>query len=127
LEEVIIRSLARFGIDGWRLLGFTGVWVGDSAAPAKICAIGVKVTTRRVTFHGFALNVNTDMNYFSGIVPCGLHDKGVISMQQMSRQAVSMADVIETVVDTFAQVFGRHMTRATAAAVGNLINEAVTR
>lgn len=109
LETVVIRSLACFGIDGWRLPGFTGVWVGATASPAKICAIGVKVTTRRVTFHGFALNVNTDLSYFSGIVPCGIRDKGVTSMRQLLRRDVPLNEVIAVVTDMFGQVFARRM------------------
>ena len=93
LEQALIAALATFGITGWTYAGLTGVWVGDQAAPAKICAIGVKITTKRVTFHGFALNVNTDMSYFEGIVPCGIHDKAVASMQQLLGAPIDMAEV----------------------------------
>ncbi len=77
IEEVIIRVLADYGIRGFRIEGATGVWVGNN----KICAIGVRAS-RYVTMHGFALNVNTDLRYFSYINPCGFTDKGVTSLQQ---------------------------------------------
>lgn len=81
LEEVIIRFLALYGIKGERLQGATGVWI-DPEIPGrarKICAIGVK-SSRYVTMHGFALNINTDLSYFSIINPCGFTDKGVTSL-----------------------------------------------
>lgn len=81
LEEVIIRFLAMYGLEGERLDGATGVWL-DTGVPGrarKICAIGVK-SSRFVTMHGFALNINTDLSYFSLINPCGFTDKGVTSL-----------------------------------------------
>lgn len=82
LEEGVIRTIAEFGIKGDRIEGLTGVWVDtDSSDPRKICALGVKAS-RWVTMHGFALNVNTDLNYFNYIIPCGIDDKAVTSMQQ---------------------------------------------
>ncbi|MDR2969752.1 MAG: lipoyl(octanoyl) transferase LipB [Tannerellaceae bacterium] len=81
LEEVVIRFLALYGLRGERMAGATGVWI-DAAVPGKarkICAIGVK-SSRYVTMHGFALNVNTDLSYFSLINPCGFTDKGVTSL-----------------------------------------------
>ena len=78
LEEIIIRTLADFGIEGGRQAGMTGVWVGGS----KICAMGIKCS-RWVTMHGFALNLSTDLSYFGHIVPCGLAGKPVCSMQQL--------------------------------------------
>ncbi|MBE0689347.1 MAG: lipoyl(octanoyl) transferase LipB, partial [Anaerolineae bacterium] len=71
LETIIIRALADFDVDAGVIPGLTGVWVGE----AKIAAIGVRVTARTVTKHGFAINLNTDLSYFDGIVPCGIHDK----------------------------------------------------
>ncbi|MBX3082063.1 MAG: lipoyl(octanoyl) transferase LipB [Anaerolineae bacterium] len=106
LEQSIIAALAEYGIAGWPYAGLTGVWVGDHAAPAKICAIGVKITTRRVTLHGFALNVNTDLSYFAGIVPCGIHDKAVTSMQQVLRAPVDMTSVTAAVTRALAAEFG---------------------
>jgi lipoyl(octanoyl) transferase len=83
LEEVIIKTINDFGIKGERLLNATGVWL-DTAIPGKerkICAIGVRAS-RYVTMHGFAFNVNTDLNYFSYINPCGYIDKGVTSLEK---------------------------------------------
>ncbi|WP_308549928.1 lipoyl(octanoyl) transferase LipB [uncultured Parabacteroides sp.] len=83
LEETIIRFLALYGIKGERLAGATGVWI-DPDVPGKarkICAIGVK-SSRFVTMHGFALNINTDLDYFSLINPCGFKDKGVTSLEK---------------------------------------------
>lgn len=83
LEEVIIRFLSLYGIKGERLEGATGVWIDPlvKGCARKICAIGVK-SSRYVTMHGFALNVNTDLSYFSLINPCGFTDKGVTSLEK---------------------------------------------
>ena len=83
LEEVVIRFLAIYGLRGERLEGATGVWLEPEAKgrARKICAIGVK-SSRFVTMHGFALNINTDLSYFSLINPCGFTDKGVTSLQK---------------------------------------------
>ena len=83
LEEAIINCMADYGLKGDRLEGATGVWLdGDVSGKArKICAIGVKAS-RYVSMHGFALNVNTDLNYFNHINPCGFVDKGVTSLQK---------------------------------------------
>lgn len=83
LEEVIIRFLALYGLKGERLEGATGVWIdpGVRGRARKICAIGVK-SSHYVAMHGFALNINTDLNYFSLINPCGFTDKGVTSLEK---------------------------------------------
>ena len=83
LEEVFIRFLALYGIRGERLDGATGVWIDPEVKgrARKICAIGVK-SSRFVTMHGFALNINTDLSYFSLINPCGFTDKGVTSLEK---------------------------------------------
>ncbi|MEA5259881.1 lipoyl(octanoyl) transferase LipB [Arcicella aquatica] len=83
LEEGVIRTCADFGIDAGRIQGLTGVWIDyvEQKNPRKICAMGVKAS-RWVTMHGFALNVNTDLNYFKHIVPCGIEDKAVTSIEQ---------------------------------------------
>ncbi len=107
LEEVVIRVLADFGITAGRYEGLTGVWL-DAGAPArarKICAMGVK-TSRWVTLHGLALNVNTDLNYFNFIIPCGISDKAVTSMQQELGREVPMAEVSASMKKHFAAVFG---------------------
>ena len=86
LEEAIILTCADFGIDAGRIDGLTGVWLDyeKKLNPRKICALGVK-TSRWVTMHGFAFNVNTDLNYFGNIVPCGIQDKAVTSLQQLGK------------------------------------------
>ena len=106
LEEVIIRTLAHYGLEGMRSPGETGVWleVGQSSA-RKICAMGIKAS-RWVTMHGFALNVNTDLSYFQHIVPCGISDKAVTSLEAELGHAVSMDEVQGHLLHAFAEVFG---------------------
>jgi lipoyl(octanoyl) transferase len=99
VEEVIIRTIGAFGLEGGRVEGATGVWVGG----AKICAIGVHIS-RWVTSHGFALNVETDLQYFQYIIPCGL-TLPVTSMRALGVNA-SMADVKLALRQQFAKVFG---------------------
>ena len=106
LEEVLIRTVDRWGIRASRVEGMTGAWVGD----AKIGAIGVRVQ-RWVTSHGFALNVSTDLDYFARIVPCGLEGRGVTSMAREMGRDVSLEEVREALVEIFGAVFGREMER----------------
>ena len=110
LESVIIRAMARFDIDAGRYPGLTGVWVGlgddEPRDPAKIAAIGVRITTRRVTMHGFALNVAPDLEYFRGIIPCGIPDKPVTSLAAWTGRTFARADVIGALEAAFAAVFG---------------------
>jgi lipoate-protein ligase B len=100
LERVLIEALRDFGIEAARWPGRPGVWVGR----AKIAAIGVRVS-RGITSHGFALNVRPDLDYFSYMVPCGLPDAAVTSMERELGQAPTMADVIDAVVTAFQRVF----------------------
>jgi lipoyl(octanoyl) transferase len=102
LEEVLIRSVATFGIDAGRIAGLTGIWVGSE----KLAAIGVRIS-RWVTSHGFALNVNTNLDHFRLIVPCGIADKGVTSMERLLCREVAMAEVEDAVIRQFALVFNR--------------------
>lgn len=105
LEEIIIRTLADFGLTSSRSKGETGVWLDTGTANArKICAMGVKAS-RWVTIHGFALNVNPDMRYFDYIVPCGIRDKAVTSMEMELGKKVSMDQVKKTVLKHFEEVF----------------------
>lgn len=101
LEDVLIGSLAHFGITGKRVPGYTGAWVGDR----KIASIGVHVT-RWVTFHGFALNVNTELADFDLIVPCGIEAVTMTSMAKEAGTSLSIAEVGQQVAQTFAGVFG---------------------
>ncbi len=101
IEEVIIQTLVKFGISAGREKEMTGVWVQGE----KIAAIGVKVS-RWVTMHGFALNVNTDLEKFNRIIPCGIFHKGVTSMQKILGQVLPFQSVQEALVYSFANVFG---------------------
>lgn len=106
LEEIIIRFLASYGIRGERLEGATGVWIDASVAgrARKICAIGVK-SSRYVTMHGFALNINTDLSYFSLINPCGFTDKGVTSLARETGQPQDFAKAKEELHQLFIEYF----------------------
>jgi lipoyl(octanoyl) transferase len=101
LEESLIGAIRRFGIEAGRVSGRTGVWVGDE----KIAAIGVRIS-RWVTSHGFALNVTTDLGYFDLIIPCGISDRGVTSMERLLGVAPGLENVQDAVVDAFSDVFG---------------------
>jgi len=106
LEEVIIRTIAEYGLKGERSNGETGVWL-DVGKPyaRKICAMGVKAS-RWVTIHGFALNVNTDMKYFEYIIPCGIKDKQVTSLKRELEHEVDIDEVKQKIKKHFADVFG---------------------
>lgn len=106
LEEVVIRTLGKYGLPGVRVSGATGVWL-EAGTPRerKICAIGVKCS-RYVTMHGFALNVNTDLAYFDAIHPCGFVDKGVTSLQKELKRAVGMEEVKAETLRQFRSVMG---------------------
>ncbi|CAI9429178.1 lipoyl(octanoyl) transferase LipB [Candidatus Ornithobacterium hominis] len=111
LEEIIIKTLADYGLKGERSKGETGVWL-DVGKPfaRKICAMGVKAS-RWVTMHGFALNVNTDLRYFEYIVPCGIKDKAVTSLQRELNKEVNMVEVKLKVVQYFEEVFNAEIKR----------------
>ena len=106
LEQAIIKTLAEYGITASRLEGATGVWL-DTDNPLKtrkICSIGVKIT-RSVTLHGFALNVNTDLNYFRYINPCGFIDKGVTSLEKELGDEQSVDRIKKSLLLQLQQVF----------------------
>lgn len=109
LEEVIIRTLAEYGLKGERSEGETGVWL-DTGTPfaRKICALGVR-TSRWVTMHGFALNVNTDLGYFDHIIPCGIRGKAVSSMHAELNRKLDPEEVKEHILRHFAEVFETEM------------------
>jgi lipoyl(octanoyl) transferase len=102
LEEMLMSAVATLGVRGSRSPGLTGVWVGTD----KIAAIGVRIS-RWITSHGFALNVNTDLSHFELIVPCGIRDRGVTSMQRVLGRTVEMAHVEHAVIGAFASIFIR--------------------
>jgi len=105
VEEVMIRTCVDYGVPAGRITGLTGAWVG----PEKIGAIGVRIS-RWITSHGFAFNVSTDLAYFDLIVPCGIADRGITSLQRVLGRSVNIADVEESLVCHFAAVFGRTLT-----------------
>lgn len=108
LEEVIISALADYRIEARRIEKVTGVWVKWH----KIASIGVGVK-RWITYHGFALNVNTDLSYFDNIVPCGIPDVQMTSVQRWlaKREKIDMADAEDSIVKAFSEVFGRSHTK----------------
>ena len=105
LEEVVIRTIAKFGLKGERLQNAIGVWLDvDLPSARKICAIGVKCSGF-VTMHGFALNVNTDLEYFNYINPCGFIDKGVTSLEKELKRKIDLSEVKAIVLQNFEDVF----------------------
>jgi len=100
LEDMLIRVLARYGIEGRHDEEYTGVWVGEE----KVAALGVGVT-KWVTFHGFALNVNTDLSYFQMIVPCGISHKRVTSLARLLGRAVDENEVMGIIEEEFLKEF----------------------
>jgi lipoyl(octanoyl) transferase len=111
LEQVIIRTLADYGVVGKAIAGLTGVWVDTPTGEAKVCAIGVRINVRAVTKHGFALNLNTDLSYFDGIIPCGIRDKSVTSLAQLLGAAVDETQVTQRLIQHFGDVFGLEMVK----------------
>lgn len=119
LEEVVIRTIYSYGLEGKRIKGATGVWLGaGTAAERKICAIGIKCS-RYISMHGFALNVNTNLNYFNYIHPCGFIDKGVTSMEKENGgKAVELEGVKKEVLKQFETVFNARIESVSGAAEG---------
>jgi lipoyl(octanoyl) transferase len=107
LEEVGIRVLEDYGIHGDRSPGETGIWIdaGVKGRERKICAMGVRCS-RWITMHGFALNVNTDLSWFGDIIPCGIRDKAVTSMEKELGRPVDLAEVKQRWKSRFEEVFG---------------------
>lgn len=103
LEETIIRTLAHYGINGERREGRVGIWVVDGGREAKIAAIGIRVR-KWVGFHGISININPDMNHFKGIVPCGISQYGVTSMENLGID-VDMDEFDGILVEKFMEVF----------------------
>ncbi|TAJ61249.1 MAG: lipoyl(octanoyl) transferase LipB [Chitinophagaceae bacterium] len=113
LEEVIILTMAEYGLKGERSPGETGVWLDpdQKGRERKICAMGIKCS-RWVTMHGFAFNVNTDLGYFSHIVPCGIENKQVTSLQKELGREIPFDEVKEKVKKNFEKVFPIHLVSA---------------
>jgi lipoyl(octanoyl) transferase len=121
LEEAVIRTLSRYGIKGGRLPGSTGVWL-DADIPGKarkICAMGVRCS-RWITMHGLALNVNTDLKYFDYIVPCGITDKTVTSMQKELGWQVDEQEVKDMLRHEFGEVFGAEIVSEVVMEANNI-------
>ncbi|HMO60527.1 MAG TPA: lipoyl(octanoyl) transferase LipB [Ferruginibacter sp.] len=110
LEEVIILTMGEYGLKGERSSGETGVWIdpGVKGSERKICAMGVRCS-RWVTMHGFALNVNTNLGYFDNIIPCGIANKRVTSLQQELGCNVDIVEVKEKICRNFEQVFNTRL------------------
>jgi lipoate-protein ligase B len=119
LENMLIVALARLGLAAGQRSGLTGVWIQadvhsrcprckpeDRRKPAKIAAIGVKVDARGISRHGFALNVNPDMDYWDGIIACGLQDEPIVSLADLFPETPSMERVKQEVSTAFGEVFG---------------------
>jgi len=104
LEEALIVAVRHFGVDGTRIPGLTGVWVGEAGREEKLAAIGVRIS-RWITSHGFALNVSPDLRHFGLIVPCGIVDRGVTSLMRLLSRDVPMEEVEDAVEAAFRQVF----------------------
>jgi lipoyl(octanoyl) transferase len=110
VEEVMIRVCAEWGVEAGRIKGLTGAWVGAE----KIAAIGVRIS-RWVTSHGFALNVSTTLDHFALIVPCGISDRGVTSLERAVGAPVPVRDVEDALIRRFCEVFEREPTRESSA------------
>lgn len=104
LEEAVIRTVAEYGIAAGRIAGASGVWIGpEKARPRKICAIGVR-SSRYITMHGFALNVSTDLQWFTRINPCGFTDRGVTSIAAETDREIGMSEVKSLVVKLLSEI-----------------------
>jgi lipoyl(octanoyl) transferase len=111
LEEVMIRTCADYGLEAGRIAGLTGAWLGMDAAPEKIGAIGVRIS-RWITSHGFAFNVSTHLEHFQLIVPCGISDRGVTSLEKSTGRTMSIGEVEDRLIGHFATVFDREVHQA---------------
>ena len=119
LEEMVILTLADYGIKGERSDGETGVWL-DAGTPLarKICALGVR-SSRWVTMHGFALNINTDLSYFDHMIPCGIKDKAVTSLnRELGHSEIDMVDVRQKLTRHFEVLFEAHIIKEKQGAEG---------
>ena len=110
LEEVMIRVCDEYGLEGGRVDGLTGAWIGGE----KIGAIGVRIS-RWITSHGFAFNVSTNLDHFALIVPCGISNRGVTSLEKATGRNVPIGDAEDALIGQFCRVFQREATTAAAA------------
>lgn len=107
LEAALMEALRHFGVQTHREEGYTGVW----ASTGKIAAIGVRVSSGWITSHGFALNVSPDLSYFGAIVPCGIREREVVSLQGLLGRPITVGEVMPVVEEALARVFGRRLVR----------------
>ncbi len=122
IEEAIILTLRDYGVTSSRYPGLTGVWIEPETAQArKICAIGIRCS-RWVTMHGFAFNVNTDLSYFSHIIPCGIEDKGVTSLQKEIGHKLDLEEIKEAVRFHLSCVFGYDYALLVSDAAQKILN-----
>jgi lipoyl(octanoyl) transferase len=106
LEEAVIQTLSKFSVVGERSDGLTGVWLEPSTIKArKICAMGVK-SSRWMTMHGIGFNICTDLNYFNHIIPCGIQNKDVTSLEKEIKRTITVEEVIPIILDELQQLFG---------------------
>ena len=124
LEETIISTCAEYGVTGRRVKGRTGVWVGpdEKGLERKICAMGIRCS-RWVTMHGFALNVNTDLSFFSHIVPCGITDRSVTSLSQETGRPIDETEAMDRVVAHFSERFQTSVERLDGDAAHSFVQE----
>lgn len=122
VEDVIIQALAHFGVQGKRLEGYTGVWTGLD----KMAAIGVKIDVNRITQHGFALNVTTDLDHFKNIIPCGIREHGVTSLAHVLGRSVLLDEVADRLASAFSHVFGLTMVKVGAEEMEDIIESLTT-
>jgi lipoyl(octanoyl) transferase len=106
LEEAVIRLMAKFGVEGDRFEGMTGVWLEPTTPRArKICAMGVK-SSRWMTMHGIGFNICTDLSFFNHIVPCGIQDKAVTSLEKELNRSISVDEIIPILLKELSELFG---------------------
>ena len=108
LEEVMIRTCADYGLEAGRIAGLTGTWLRTDGAAEKIGAIGVRIS-RWITSHGFAFNVSTRLDHFQLIVPCGISDRGVTSLEKATGRTVPVPEAEERLIAHFSDVFDRRI------------------
>ncbi len=118
LEDVLKATLEDFGLEPYMVEGMTGVWCGGG----KIASIGVGIS-RWVTTHGFALNINTDLSYFNGIVPCGLHGKQATSMKVLLNETIEVNAVCKKVAERFAEIFSLDLQPNNLAGIDKILSE----
>lgn len=121
LEEVFIDALTHWGLQGSRTDGYTGVWIGDE----KITALGVRIS-HWVTMHGFAFNVNTNLDHYGGIIPCGIFHRGVTSLEKQLDRPLDMEEVKAVVLSSFQKVFGFTEVRSEVANLEKLEEETLS-